>query len=123
MLTGLTVRHFKDIPSILEVDCSGHTLPSDIKLLSMALLSSKYNVIASASLLNRECTTSSTFASCYFDDKDTRNTALRSLVLDLNEGDTREFGCEVNIQSSDGRSKIITWSLLGKRISKSFCLY
>ena len=70
--------------------------------------------LASVNLVNNECTTSDSFSSCELNKKDDRKTNVKTLVMDLREGEERMFLCDVNNLRSRGRSDVTTVSLVVK---------
>lgn len=112
-ITGLTYRPFGGSPSVLELQCTGKVLPGDLNLVSISLYETrnKNKSLASVTLLlNSKCTTSDMFSSCEIDAQNTRNTAVRALLLDLRPGQVREFGCDVTVLVG-ARSQTLTWQL------------
>lgn len=110
-LSGLSSSLFLGFQDITEIECSGRVLPPGSDVFTVIL----YEVIndKSVALMNlrtHECTTSSTFASCYVDVKDSRNSKLRTLVLDLGQDEERVYGCNMSVLEA-GRIKMLSWSL------------
>ncbi|KAL8563676.1 hypothetical protein ACOMHN_035410 [Nucella lapillus] len=97
---------------ITEVECSGEVLDTDTDLLTMVL----YHVpdkqkVATANLKSGECSTSDQFSSCLINIHDSHRTKLRTLVLDLVEGELRHFGCNLTTFKSDGSTDIVSWTI------------
>lgn len=119
----MSTQTFQGDSSILEVRCSGQTIPSDAKLVSLVLYTLKDNkMVGSVSPMAGDCFTSESFTSCDIDPKDSRHVAVATLVLDLGEGESREYGCEVTLLASGGRSKITWWSMVVRAVGKSYLL-
>ncbi|KAK7490295.1 hypothetical protein BaRGS_00018456 [Batillaria attramentaria] len=123
MFPGMKTRTFENSPSILEVECSGDTLPSNSVLLTMALYTpaeNTKNVLASVSLMQNKCLTSDSFSSCQLDARDSRHTRLKTLVTDLKEGESRSYGCTVGYEPSGWPwTKTMSWNTKLQRNSKS----
>lgn len=97
--------------TILQVQCSGETLDADENLLSMALYTlADEVVVVSVDLSSQECTTRGAFSACIIDKQDSRRTAIRTLVQDLPQDGSREYGCDVTSVKPGGRTRIQTWS-------------
>lgn len=94
-----------------EVECSGEQLDSDTTVSSITLLDSTGNISASVNVQTGECLSSTSFSQCTLDRFDSRKTRLRMLAMDLKEGVTRDYFCEVTSLRSGQRAKILTWSL------------
>lgn len=99
--------------------CAGDNFKADDKLLSMTLFTmSDDKVVASVNLADKSCMTSGAFSSCTVDDRDLSKTRLRTLVPDLQEGETRPYGCNVTVFVAGGRINIKSWSVSVRRLSK-----
>lgn len=109
---------FHNLPRIQEVECTGTTLDADATVSSMILYDSRDHIIASVNTLTGECTTGGAFSSCVLHNRDTRKTRLRTLVMDLEHGQSRTYGCEVTSFRSGERARISTWSLTVRAGSK-----
>ncbi|XP_070184571.1 uncharacterized protein, partial [Littorina saxatilis] len=111
-LNGMSVRQFEDLPNVVEVECSGRTLGPQVTLFSLTLYAIEEDlVLASVTLYQREeCGTSSSFSACFIDDADPFNTRLKTLVVDLDEGEERRFGCNVSMTTA-GRPAIVHWAI------------
>ena len=121
LISGMTSRDFKGIPSLQEVECLGGSLKPELKLLSLKIYSAAENsVLASLNVLTKTCLTYSDFSSCYVNNSNTHKSRLRVLVPDLEEGESRQYKCKVNALNSEGDSKVSTWSTLVTR--RSECL-
>ncbi|KAK7490325.1 hypothetical protein BaRGS_00018486, partial [Batillaria attramentaria] len=119
--TGLSYGSFQGFPDITQVECSGETLPADHDLFSIALYQVSDNrVLAFVNLRKRECSTSHSYVACHIDDADSRKSKLRALVADLNEGESRAYGCNLTSLGSGGQAKLISWSLVVTRIRLSY---
>ena len=126
-IAGLTVRNFHGFPSLKEIECSGSTLPNEVNYLSLKLFKSyQRNSKSSAfsnniknvtltSLVTSEnvCHTYAEFASCFIDNTDRRNSVLKTLVSDLDEGKTITVGCVVGAAFKVGKKKFFdeTWTI------------
>ena len=122
LLSGMTSRDFKGIPSLQEVECLGGSLKPELKLLSLKIYTvTDSAVLASLNVLTRACLTYADFSSCYVNTSDTHKSRLRVLVPDLREGESREYGCKVNALTSEGDTKVSTWSIFVTR--RSECIH
>ena len=116
---GLTSRDFKGIPSLQEVECSGRSLEPEVKLLSLRMHSlADDRVIASLVVFSNTCVTRGDFSSCVIDTVDTHRSTLRLLVVDLEEGESRKYGCKVHTMDSFGNPATSTWTRFVQRNSK-----
>lgn len=118
---GMTVRIFEHIDGILEVECNAQKLDFSADVLTMTLFrrqSTETSLMAFVSPKTSECTTAEAFSSCVVDGGSSRNTRLKTLVLDLRVGEARVFGC--NVTSLDSQKRLVTtsWSLVVVRNSK-----
>lgn len=119
-VAGLTVHSFRGLPHVQEVRCSGHSLPSDTDLFSMLVFDAgQQSVLAVANLKKRECSTSQTFTSCDLGHEDSKQDALRVLVVDLKEGETRMYGCNLSVLAEGGRRfEVLSWSVVVHFVSE-----
>lgn len=110
-LPGLTVRDFRGIPSIQEVECWAKHVQTEAKLLTLKLFEvSRDSNLAYVNYLTNECVTFGEFSSCVIDVKDMRNTKLRLLVSDLAEDEVRTYGCLVTSLKAIDTHKM-TWTI------------
>ena len=118
VIPGMTSRDFKGLPSLQEVECLGSSLRPEVNLLSLKIYAVRNNkVLASLNVLKNTCLTFSALSSCYVNTSDTHRSRLRVLVPDLDEGESREFGCRVSALDSGGDPKVSTWSISVSRRS------
>ena len=93
------------------MECSGRTLGPQVVLFSLTLYAIEDDVVlASVTLNKKECGTSSSFSACFVDDVNQFNTRLKTLVVDLEEGEHRMYGCNVSMNIA-GRPEIIHWAI------------
>ena len=119
LFAGMTARDFKGIPSIQEVECWGHGLKPEVKLMSLKLFNSFDNsVLASLNIYTNTCLTYSDFSSCVVNNIDTHKSRLKILVHDLEEGDSRRYGCKLTVLDSEGDASDLKWSIVVTRISE-----
>ena len=119
VISGMTSRDFKGIPSLQEVECSGGSLKPELKLLSLKMYTKADNlVLASLNVITNTCLTYGDFSSCYVHTSDTHRSRLRVLVPDLGEGERREYACRVSAINSEGDTKVSTWSIVVTRRSE-----
>ena len=117
--TGMVTRDFKGITSIQEVECLGGGLRAEVKLLSLKLYTLEDNgVVASLNVIANTCLTYTDYSSCSVDTRDTHKSRLRLLVHDLEEGESREYGCRALALHTTGDESGLTWSILVTRKSK-----
>lgn len=117
-------RDFLGIPSIQEVECWGGYLEAEVKVFSLTLFKmSDSTMLSHVNPFTGECITSIEFSSCHVDSGNTRNSRLRILVTDLDEEDSKHYGCNVTSFKSVGETpRTVTWSLTVKR-SSEFYIY
>ena len=89
----------------------------DVMSLSLFRTENKF-VLATLNAFKNSCFTHTDFSSCYIDVSDSRKSRLRILVSDLEEGESREYGCKANIINTRGETKSRNWSILVSRESK-----
>lgn len=121
----MTLRDFRGIEYIQEVQCSGDALASDTSLLFMALYTVQEDrLLASVNLGTRECRTGDVFSSCVIDETDHRKTLLKSLIFELDHERERVYGCNVTNVGSDGRSKVYSWNVaISERSKWKVCVF
>ncbi|KAK7490328.1 hypothetical protein BaRGS_00018489 [Batillaria attramentaria] len=104
---------------IQEVVCTGEWLSSEVNPILMVLFSWRQNqVIASVNLASKECLTARSFSSCRIDEANSRRTRLAALVVDLEYGEERVYGCNVSVVESGTRMVSFSWRVTVKRVSK-----
>ena len=119
-ISGMKISSFFNINNILEVECSGEKLPSNVDLLSMVLyeVSSRgrqtTRMLASVNFGTSKCLTSSSFGSCSVDKNNSRKTKLKAIVMDMKEKEVRHYGCNVTSFQSGGKTTVFTWSTLAR---------
>ena len=119
LISGLSFRHFKGFPSLLEVECSGSHLPPGVELLSLKLSKSYSNsFLAYMSTYSKECVTYGDYSSCFIDASNSRNSNVKVLVTDLEEGERRRYSCIASVIRSREEPRISTWSIEVIRISE-----
>lgn len=119
LLAGITVRDFRNISSIQEMECSGDTLRPEISLLSLKTFRvADGTVTAYLNTLKHECITLTEYSSCVIDSGNTRRSRLRFLVHDLQEGESREYGCTANSFRSLEDTRTWTWTVTVRRNSE-----
>ncbi|KAL8563670.1 hypothetical protein ACOMHN_035404 [Nucella lapillus] len=115
----MTVRPFEGMSGILEVECSGEPLDFSVDILTMALFVHRSSqVLAFVNVNKNQCTTAQRFSACLIDQgaPSSRRTRLKTLVLDLGEGESRIYGCNMTVLHS-GRTYAegISWTVMGTR--------
>lgn len=109
----MSTKEFKGIPSIQEVECWGAGLKPELKLMSLKLFTNVDRaVLASVNVISNTCLTYTEFSSCFVDTLHTHKSRLRVLVSDLEEGESREYGCTALALRTTGDASEFTWSAL-----------
>ena len=105
--------------SLQEVECTGRGLKPEVDVMSLSLFrtTDKF-VLATLNVFKNSCFTHTDFSSCYIDQSDSRKSRLRILVSDLEEGESRKYGCKANIIDTRGETTSSNWSILVSRESK-----
>ena len=128
----MTVRNYRGIESLKEVECSGNTLPNEVKFLSLTLYkkyktpqNSIWKEFTLASLETspeNACITYGEFSSCVIDDSDRRNSVVKTLISNLKGGERTIIGCNVSavFKFVSGSKKMFyqTWDIEVYRESK-----
>lgn len=118
LIAGMSARDFRGIPSVQEVECTGGALEAEVHLLTLKLFRVADDVmLASLNHFTGDCVTSGEFSSCVLDRVDTKRSRLRTLVADLDEEETRRYGCVVGVLRNTDLAKF-TWTVDVKRNSK-----
>ena len=110
----MSVRPFAGSATILELECTGRALTSNADLLSLALYrqrGSDEDVMVSVNLRTGHCTTSHIYAACVISPFDVMATRVVVLITDLEEEESRNFGCKVTSLGQVGLPSITTWVL------------
>lgn len=119
VVPGMSSGNFKDLPEIQEVECWPGIKETDMKLLSVSLYRVPGNsALVLLNVLTNSCLTHGEYSSCIIDTSDSRNSKVRVLVSDLEEGESRTFGCDVKAFTSRGETTKSTTSLVVTRHSK-----
>ncbi|KAK7488929.1 hypothetical protein BaRGS_00019886, partial [Batillaria attramentaria] len=110
---GMTVRNFHGIESLQEVECWGGALGAEVTLYSLKIFTIPgQEVVAFAQPFTNNCVTFAEFSSCSIDTSDTRKSRVRVLVPDLEDGESRTYGCNATSFKSFDHYKFSTWSLV-----------
>ncbi|KAK7490260.1 hypothetical protein BaRGS_00018421, partial [Batillaria attramentaria] len=116
----MKVRPFAGVPNIVELECTGKTLTTDMDLLSLSLYSIPGGkTLAYVNLRKKECSMSNAFSSCVIDAYDARATRVTVLVTGLSEHETRTYGCDVTSLEAGGRPKITVWRVTVTQLMKN----
>ena len=119
VLSGLSVRLFKGFPSLQEVECTTGSLKAEVKVFSLKIFTELENkMLAHSNPMTNECITFGDFSSCVIDTGDSRNSRLRLLVSDLEEGESRKYGCTASSFGPFGETNAVTWSVTVQRNSE-----
>ena len=119
LFSGLTVRDFLGFPSLKEVECSGGSIKAEVDLLSLTLYKTTDNtILAILNTYKSTCKTFSEFSSCDLIVGDSKKSVVRTLVADLEEGETTILGCNVTTFLEIGHAPKYSWSIPVYRKSK-----
>ena len=119
-LSGMSSRLYRGFHNIQEVACTGRTLPAGSNLYALVLYEKEHDrVVAIADFSKKQCATSDHYSSCDLDPVDAKHSQLRSLNVDLAEGQSRAYGCNASFMTSGGRFRVVSWSLTIRHTSKS----
>lgn len=101
-----------------EVECRGESLKADAKLLTLTMFrASTGAVLAHLDLFTNNCLTLGEYSSCVMDSGSTRNSRLRILVSDLDEGEDRKYGCNATVLREFGKTDTAVWSIVVRQES------
>ena len=102
------------------MECTSEVLSSDVDVFQMTLFAlGDVKFTAYVNPLKGECLTSLTFSSCVIEDNDSRRTKVRSLVLDLEVDESRDYGCNVSTSKGPGEAIGTTgWRITVRSISE-----
>ena len=113
----MQVRDFQGVQSIQEIECSGSGLDPTFDLLSMSLFTARDDkTIAFVNFAKKECSAYVGFSACFVMETDSHTTHVKSLILDLNPGQRRRYGCNLTAATKEGKTVTVQWFLnvLGK---------
>ena len=112
-------RDFKGIPSIKEVLCLGHGVNPELKLMSINMYTnSEQSLLASLNVFTNTCMTYTAYSSCFVDNTGGHESKVKVLVTDLEEGESRKFGCMLTVLDSKGYASDLKRSFIVARKSK-----
>ena len=115
----MAVRNFKGFPSLQEVECRAGHLEGGVKVLSLKLYAvGDDSVLAYLNTYSNECITHGEYSSCFIDVTDSRHSRLKVLLADLEEGESRGYGCKASIFRSGEEARTSTWSIIVTRNSE-----
>ena len=121
---GLITRSFHGFQNVQEVECNGETLDADASLLYMVLYSpANGQLIASVNVATGECLTSGRFSSCLLNKANFRQTKLRTLLVDLQPGESRGFGCNITGVEAGGNTRVLSQVLVVRKSSEFSCFW
>lgn len=111
---------FRGIPSLLEVECRwAGDMDREMKLWALSVFRFTDNIVlARVNPIADQCVTLEEFSSCFIDQGDTGKSRVKILVSDLDEGESRKFGCNATGLKLSGHTQTQSWSLLVTRQSK-----
>ena len=110
---------FKGFPSLKEVECTGASIESGVDLLSLTLFkTAESKVLAILNTIKSTCKTFSEFSSCFINIGEPRKSVLRTLITDLQEGETVVLGCNVTTFVEIGHAPRHSWTIPVYRRSK-----
>jgi hypothetical protein len=117
------VRDFLGFPSLKEVECSGGNVAADVDLItSLTLFKTTDNsALVVLNTYKQSCKTFNDYSSCVLVDDDSKRSAVRTLVSDLETGQSVVIGCNVTTfrEPALGHSPKYTWTISVYRESKS----
>ncbi|XP_076457969.1 uncharacterized protein LOC143291754 isoform X13 [Babylonia areolata] len=97
-MKAMEVRPFRGTLDVPEVVCSGRFLSPETEVMLMSLYTeSDRKEVAFVHIPDRQCLTYGNFASCVIDKHQTRRSELKTLVTDLPQGGTRQYGCRLTV--------------------------
>jgi hypothetical protein len=114
----MSTQIFKNIPSLQEVECSGRSLPAEVKLMSLTMSTSDKSSLVILNVITNSCLTQSEYSSCYVDGTNSHESLVRMLVSDLQEGESNEYLCEALALNSQGKAETTVWNIEVIRPSK-----
>lgn len=112
-LSGLTVKTFKNISAIRQLECSSRTLHYDVTLFGMTLFvfrEGRNDIIVSWNTKGNECSTSIQYSACVAVGRDSRHTRLVSILPDYYDDVSTMYGCNVTGFRAS-HPYLVTWSL------------
>ena len=93
------------------MECTGSKLTSDLDVLTLTLFTIPNNtILAYVNLKNNDCSTSSSYSACVIDHGESKKSRLLTLVMDMEEGETLSFGCNVSTFRS-GIIGSVSWTI------------
>ena len=118
----MTFKQFQGHEGIYEVECSSDLLDSNTNLRDMVL----YNVatdeaLASVNVKSKECFTRAGYVSCGFQRFWPSRAKLRVLVVDLQFGESRLFGCNLTSSPSGSVINTVSWRIVVIRPRELIC--
>ena len=128
----MNVQNFRGFENLKEVQCSGTTLPNEVKFLSLTLYrtllitrNTKETILATLETQDKVCKTFGDYSSCIYDDTDRRKSVVKTLVSDLKGGERTTIGCNVTAFFVTGKQKILdeSWLMEVYRPSKCYIPY
>ena len=98
----MIVRNYQGFESLKEVECSGTTLPNEVRFLSLTMYK-KVDFSEEVSLAFMEtsagsysCHTFTEFSSCTNDASNIQNSVVKTLVSDLEGGERTHISCNIS---------------------------
>ena len=92
----------------------------EVKLLSLQIHRlSDDKELSSLNVFSNSCVTAVDYSSCVIDTRDSHRSRLRTLVYDLDEGESREYRCTVYTVTPRGKPDTFDWTVVVSRSSKS----
>lgn len=108
-------RDFRGFYNLKEVQCSGGSVNSNLRLHSLKLMelgSSKPVILAILQTDTKTCLTFSEYSSCQLDHGSSRKSKLSVLVHDLKDGESRKYGCTAHTSDSLGDPVLTNWEIV-----------
>ena len=99
--------------------CSGESLRPEVKLISLKLyIHTDLRVLAALNVFMNTCVTFGDYSSCRLDQDNSHVSIVRILVFDLEEGESRQYGCTVTTVNSLGDAITADWTVGVQRRSE-----
>ena len=98
--------------NLLQVECSGRYLPSNVDLTYLKLYRNhNTEVIAIAFPMKDMCKTFSQYTSCEIDAGDSRMSVVKYLMSHLNYNQSTTIWCNASIVNQNAHTHVYTWSI------------
>lgn len=81
----------------------------EVKLLSLTMTDADDTVLATLNVITNSCLTSNGYSSCHIDLNTSHRSTLKVLVSNLEDGESRKYGCQANTIDTRGATDATTW--------------